>query len=61
MVAGLGDVDLELFGGGQGEKLLGAVEHGIDACRADWVTLDVEETPLAAGEVDLSGDGLPGE
>ena len=60
MVAGLGDVDLELFGGGQGEEALGVVEHGVDAFRANRVTLDVEEAPFAAGVVDLAGDGLPG-
>jgi hypothetical protein len=33
MVAGLGDVDLEFFCGGQGEEALGVIEHGGDALR----------------------------
>jgi len=61
MVTGLGDVDLELFGGGLGEEALGAVEQFVDSRSADRVALDVEEPPLAAGEVDLIGDCLPGD
>jgi hypothetical protein len=56
VVAGLGDVDPEFFGGGQGEETLGAVEYGVNARRTDRVALDVEKAPLAAGVVDLRGD-----
>ncbi len=59
MVAGLGDVDLELLGRGQGEETLGAVEHGVDARGADRVTLDIEEAPFAAGVVDCALPRLP--
>jgi len=60
VVAGLGDVDLQFFGSGEGEELFGAIEHGFYSRWADRVALDVEKTPFAAGVVDLAGDGLPG-
>ncbi|MNP39884.1 hypothetical protein D3C76_1334740 [compost metagenome] len=60
VVAGLGDVDLELFFDGQDEEALGAAQYLGDARRADGMALDVEKAPLAAGAVDLLGDGLPG-
>ena len=60
MMTALGDVDLEFFGGGLGEEASGVVEQGVDADGTDWMALDVEETPLAAGQVDLPGHGGPG-
>ncbi len=57
VVAALGDVDLQLFFGGQGKEPLGMVGEGSDALGADRMTLDVEEAPLAAGAVDGLGNG----
>ena len=57
VVRALGDVDLELDLGGQGEEAPGVVVEPGDACGADRVALDVEEAPLAAGAVDRLGDG----
>ncbi|MNG27385.1 hypothetical protein D3C84_1124970 [compost metagenome] len=39
---------------------MGAAQYLGDARRADGMALDVEKAPLAAGAVDLLGDGLPG-
>ncbi|MNV43949.1 hypothetical protein D3C71_1356850 [compost metagenome] len=60
MMTALGDVDLEFFGSGLGEEASGVVEQGVDARGTDWMALDVEETPLAAGVVDVCGHGWPG-
>ena len=57
VVAAFGDVDLQLFFGGQRKETLGMVGEGGDALGADRMTLDVEEAPLAAGAVDRLGDG----
>ncbi len=57
VMAALGDIDLQLFVGGQGKETLGMVGEGGDALGADRMTLDIEEAPLAAGAVDGLRDG----
>src|SRR3990167_6484565 len=60
VMSGLGDVDLELFCSRQGEESLGGAQQFGDPRRADRVAGDVEETPVAAGSVNLLGHGGPG-
>ncbi len=57
VMAAFGDIDLQLFVGGQGKETLGMVGEGGDALGADRMTLDIEEAPFAAGAVDRLGDG----
>jgi hypothetical protein len=60
VMGGLGDIDLELFLRRQGEEGLGRAQQFGDARRADRMASDIEETPVAAGAVDLLGHGGPG-